>query len=79
MSKNTGKVIGIAGIDRQENGDFELGYYIDEVYRRQGYAYEACETILEMREELGAPEVTIRIKEDNVASLKLAEKLGLKF
>ena len=75
--KSTGKVIGIAGIDRQENGDFELGYYIDEAYRRQGYAYEACEKILSMKEELGAPEVTIRIKEDNVASLKLAEKLGI--
>lgn len=76
--RETGKVIGIAGIDRQKNGDFELGYYMDEVYRRQGYAYEACKKILSMKEELGAPEITIRIKEDNKASLRLAEKLGLK-
>lgn len=75
---DNGQVIGIAGIDRQKNGDFELGYYIDEVYRRQGYAYEACKKILSMKEELGVPEITIRIKEDNVASLRLAEKLGIK-
>lgn len=76
--KETGKVIGMAGIDRQKNGDFELGYYIDEAYRRQGYACEACKKILSMKEELDVEDICVRIKANNEASLGLASKLGIR-
>jgi len=76
--RNSDMVIGIAGIDRKENGEFELGYYICEEYRRNGYAYEACKEILRFaREELELEDVKVTIASENEASLKLAKKLGL--
>ncbi len=76
--KNDGNIIGIAGIDRKENGDFELGYYVCEEYRRNGYAYEACKKILKLaKEEFDIDEVKVSIAKDNEASLGLARKLGV--
>ena len=71
-------VIGMAGIDRKEDGEFELGYYILEEYRGQGYAYEACSKILSMTQEWGIDEVSVRIAKENVPSLRLAERLGFR-
>lgn len=70
-----GKVIGIAGIDRKVNGDFELGYYIVPEYRRQGYAYEACAEILDYIREFGLDKINVSIKRDNKPSIHLAKKL----
>lgn len=77
--KKEKKIIGVAGVDKKENGNFELGYYILPYYRRQGYAYEACSDILKyVNEECGLNEVYASISKDNSASLKLAQKLGFK-
>lgn len=69
------KVIGIAGIDRKVNGDFELGYYILEEHRRQGYAYEASVEIMDYIREFGLDKVNVSIERDNIASVELAKKL----
>ena len=54
----------------------ELGYIIDEKYRRQGYAYEACQGIIQESAKRGAVYLHCRIKSGNKASVNLAEKLG---
>lgn len=49
-------------------------------YQRQGYAYEACQGILEYAREyleLEPEEIIACIEPENRASVKLAEKLGI--
>ncbi len=70
-----GLVIGIAGVDRKVNGDFELGYYILEEYRRCGYAYETCAEILDFIRDYGIDKLNVSIERENVASIQLAKKL----
>ncbi len=69
------RVIGIAGIDRKVNGDFELGYYIISEYREKGYAYEACAEIMDFIRDFGLDRINVSIKRDNLASIRLAQKL----
>ena len=55
----------------------ELGYHIFSEYRRQGYALECCQGIMEYGiRELGVSQFEVRIARDNAASRQLAEKLG---
>ena len=60
----------------EKNTVVELGYVIDEKFRRRGFAYEACKAIIEEAEKRGAVYLYCRIKSANTPSLKLAEKLG---
>lgn len=76
------EIIGLAGIEFVDYGDgmqpeAELGYWIREAFRRQGYAREVCEFILQYAaEELLMEEISVSVKEENEPSLSLAEKLG---
>ena len=55
----------------------ELGYHIFPEYRRQGYALECCEGIMEYgTRELGVSWFEARIARENATSRRLAEKLG---
>lgn len=55
----------------------ELGYLIAADKQCQGYATEVCRAILDYGwRELGFSHVYCRIKEENLASVHLAEKLG---
>ena len=92
FSKETGKLIGRAGLENRdyedENSDgssdevtyhseMELGYVIAPEYQRQGYATEVCEAILEYAWENLEPErINCLIDERNYPSIKLVEKLG---
>lgn len=71
----TGDIIGRAGIG--DNGD--IGYEIIPKYRGRGYAAEAVTAIMEYaREELLLEDLFCIIEKDNIPSLCLAEKLGLR-
>lgn len=78
--KKTGEIIGRAGIEpkfwNNKTTVVELGYIIDEKYRRQGYAYEACKGILNEAVKRGAVYIHCRIKKSNEPSRNLAKKLG---
>ncbi|MEO7635994.1 MAG: GNAT family N-acetyltransferase [Sphingomicrobium sp.] len=82
--KADGKMVGHVGFfdmarDMQPNleGLPEMGWIFDTSVHGQGIAREACEAALNWLEETrGATEVPAIISEDNVASMKLAEKLG---
>lgn len=63
----------------QNLDQLELGYHIFHPYRRQGYAMEACRTILNyVGEELGCPVYAVT-NPANAASIGLLLKLGFVF
>lgn len=80
IKKDTGEIIGRAGVEPkywdQNKTVVEMGYVIDENYRKQGFAYEACKAILKVSKERGAVYLHCRIKKDNQPSRYLAKKLG---
>lgn len=76
-------LIGIAGVSdcdihrgTDTNMQLELGYHIFRPYRRQGYAEEACRTILDyVRRELDCPVYAVT-DSANEGSIRLLRKLG---
>ncbi len=79
LTLKDGTVIGRAGIENNDKGEIVLGYVIGEEYQRRGYAYEACQAIVNYaKEELEIDEITVYVHRDNTASIRLAEKLGVK-
>ena len=72
FSKETGKLIGRAGLEHDE-----LGYMIAPELWNQGYATEVCRFIIDYaRENTDFEELYCRIDEKNMASVRLAKKLG---
>lgn len=78
LEKETGKLIGRAGITmREEFADPELGFIIAKEYQRKGIAYEICSFFLELaKKEYGFSKLRLLIRSKNVPSLQLAAKLG---
>lgn len=78
VSRETGKLIGRAGLEYKEGFDgLELGFMLGVAYQHQGYAYEACSAILSYGiEELGQKTYCSFINENNKASIRLCERLG---
>jgi ribosomal-protein-alanine N-acetyltransferase len=72
FSKETGKLIGRAGLEHNE-----MGYMIAPELWNQGYATEVCRFIIDYaRENTDFEELYCRIDEKNTASVRLAKKLG---
>ena len=72
FSKETGKLIGRAGLEHDE-----LGYMIAPEFWNMGYATEVCRFIIDYaRRNTDFEELYCRIDERNVASVHLAKKLG---
>ena len=83
IHKESGKFIGRCGllpwtIDGQY--DVEVAYTIAEEYWGQGLGTEAAQAILQYGfEKLNLPRLICLIDAENVASRKVAEKIGMKF
>ncbi len=74
-----GEPVGLVGlVNGSASGIGELSYYIIPEFRRRGYAYEACTAALEYGRECGFTSFEARIRRDNIPSVKLAEKLGVR-
>lgn len=72
FSKETGKLIGRAGLEHDE-----LGYMIAPELWNRGYATEVCRFIIDYaRKNTDFEELYCRIDERNEASVRLAKKLG---
>ena len=73
--------IGTCGLFRREGfDDPDIGYSILPEFCGRGYAYEAASSVLEYaRSVLQLPRITAFVSPRNVASIGLAEKLGLRF
>lgn len=72
FSKETGKLIGRAGLEHNE-----MGYMIEPEFQNLGYATEVCRFIVDYaRKNTDFEELYCRIDEKNVASVRLAKRLG---
>ena len=82
--KHDGKLIGNVGlftawrdIEPQFGEEPEMGWIFDRSVHGQGIAFEACSAALEWAErELAAESYPAIIDLDNIASMKMAERLG---
>lgn len=80
FSKETGELIGRAGLEHREYHEeieLELGYIIGTKYQGRGFATEICKAILEYaKENTGFERINALIEDENIPSKKLSEKLG---
>ena len=71
-------MIGIAGLDGTDVP--QLSYALFTEYQGNGYAFEACDKVLEYAvSQLGLDKVIINIQNDNPKSLILSKKLATKY
>jgi len=74
-----GKSIGEVGVFRREAPDLEIGWRIYRHSWRKGYASEAAAAALASAKERFAGERVIAyIAKDNIASIRVAEKIGMR-
>ena len=60
-------------------GGIEYGYTVFSAFRRQGYAREACEALMQWAyQEHQITRFVVSIRPDNIPSRRLAEQLGFK-
>ena len=82
ISKETGHMIGTCGfarIDCQHNCG-EIGYVLHPAYHGQGLAVEASRRVIEFGfGELSLNRIEARYMKENTASLRVMEKLGMRF
>ena len=78
--RNTGKLIGRAGLEHREidgRTRQELGYIIHREFQGKGYGYEACRAVLEYaKQELELDEIFVCTDINNNPSRTLALKIG---
>ncbi len=75
-----GQIVGDVGIRRKEMfGEMvnDLGYIIDHRFWHRGYGYEAAAGAVEWARANGLADVVANMATDNVASVAMAEKLGM--
>jgi RimJ/RimL family protein N-acetyltransferase len=79
--RDTGDPIGICGLLKREAlPDVDIGFAFLPAHWRRGYAFEAATAILGFaRESLGLKRIVAITSPDNVASIGVLEKMGMKF
>ena len=79
--KSTGVAIGICGLAKRETlDDVDLGYSVLERFWGNGFAVEAAAGMLDYaRRVLGLRRVVGVTAPDNASSIKVLEKIGLRF
>jgi RimJ/RimL family protein N-acetyltransferase len=79
--KETGMPIGTCGLFKRETMDHvDIGYAFLRQFWRQGFAYEAAAAVIvHGRETLHIPKIVGMTAPGNESSIKLLEKLGLRF
>jgi [ribosomal protein S5]-alanine N-acetyltransferase len=80
VSTGTGEVVGMAGLQPHDDGQFELGWWIWKEHWSQGFATEAAQALVAYaRDVMGLRRLVAVIDPPNVASARVAEKLGMQF
>ncbi len=83
IDKDTGNLIGYCGLHKVEvsgKEKIELAYRIAKDFRSQGLATEAAKAVRDYGfEVLKIPEIVSCIEPSNSASIKVAEKVGMKY
>ena len=79
--KTDHKIIGRVGFNLRDGYDeVELGFVIMEEEQKKGYAFECCDAVMRIgKEDYQFEAVQALVKEENVDSIKLCQKLGFQF
>ena len=78
--KEDGCPIGLCGLAKRDFlDDVDIGYAVLPEYGGQGYAYEAAQGVLAHARALGLTRLVATVVPENGASIRLLEKLGLRF
>jgi [ribosomal protein S5]-alanine N-acetyltransferase len=79
--KETGLSIGICGLLKRESlPDVDIGFAFLPAYRSQGYAFESASAVLDYgRTELGLKRIVAITSSDNAGSIRVLEKMGMRF
>ncbi|MCW8127285.1 GNAT family N-acetyltransferase [Microbulbifer halophilus] len=74
-----GTAIGLCGLVKRDGlDDVDIGFAFLPDYRKQGYAQEAAEAVMEYgRDVIGLERIIAIAHPDNESSIRLLEKLGL--
>ena len=76
--EETGEIIGQIGLMNSEDR-ISIGWIIGKNYWRHGYAFEGATAFLRYGfNELNSEEIYADIRPENISSIKLAEKLGMR-
>jgi RimJ/RimL family protein N-acetyltransferase len=77
IDRETARVLGIAGLNRDGTDAAELHYWIRTDHAGRGLTTEACRALVEWaRDELRLSGLTLWAGRENLASRRVAEKLG---
>lgn len=81
LRKGDTEIIGESGLAvREEGGDIEIGWLLRGPYWGQGFAFEAASAVLQYAfEELRLEQIIALIRPDNHRSIRLAEKLRMRY
>jgi len=81
--KNSDELIGMAGLLSKEINNeqlYEINYYLEEKQWNKGFAAEIAKGIIEhFRKKEGIKVFIAIIDKENLASIKVAEKIGMKY
>ncbi|HEY6643017.1 GNAT family N-acetyltransferase [Povalibacter sp.] len=79
--KETGAVIGTCGLIRRDYiGETDVGFAYLPAHWGKGYAYEAAVAVMEFgRTTLGLQRIVAVVSPHNTASIRVLEKLGLRY
>jgi RimJ/RimL family protein N-acetyltransferase len=77
VAKDSGRVLGVAGLNREGPDACELHYWIRSDHAGRGLATEAARALVQWaRDELHVGRVTLWAGSENHASRRVAEKVG---
>lgn len=80
IERSGGVVLGVAGLDAQEPDAPELHYWIRSDHAGRGLTTEACGALVRWAKEvLHVTRLTLWAGRDNLASRRVAEKLGFQY
>jgi [ribosomal protein S5]-alanine N-acetyltransferase len=79
--KDTNTPIGICGLLKRDTlSDVDIGFALLPQYRSQGYAFESAAAVMDYgRNVLGLKRIVAITNDDNVGSIRVLEKIGLRF
>lgn len=79
VSRESGKPIGYILFKEYEKDVYEMGWFFNRAYWRQGYAYEACRAVIDYAFEERKARRIFAETADPVKSVGLMKKLGMLF
>lgn len=79
IERSSGDFVGFCGPKLHSGGVIDLGYRVSPAYRTLGYATEAAQAVLSLLRDRYGLQPILRIHPENVASIRVAKKLGMKF